>query len=312
MKKSFLFLITNLLWISIYAQSPNIPDGSFETGWTQYSFTGGDYWDYQNALFYTLNELYEEPLINVLTAYRETTNPQSGSYAMKLVSKAPPTFIPGAIGTISPDFIAEFLNNGGLDVRKNFAFVERPVALMGYYKYTPVAGDSAAIDFAVYQGDNELATALKIEKNMVSSWKDFYLPLNYQSEELPNKVKILFVASAGYDFDNLENCEGRENSTLYIDNVAFAYASGLIEPLLHSQPINCYPNPADAYLNFDFGQILQGDLWIYTIHGALVKKVHVTESTYRLNLSELKTGNYFYRFCNENVIVHTGKFEIVR
>lgn len=312
MKKIFVLLIMSVLFTSMMAQSPNIPDGGFEAGWTQYSFDGSSYWDYQNSIFYTLNELYEEPLINVLTTYRETTDPQQGSYAMKLVSKAPPTFIPGAFGTISPNFIEEFLNNGGLDVRKSFAFTEQPVALMGYYKYIPVAGDSAVIDFAVYRGNNELASAKIVEKNMLSSWKSFYIPLDYQTEELPDKVKILFVASAGYDFDNLENCKGRENSTLYIDNIAFAYTSGWVEPLLNTMKVECYPNPATSTLNLIFEKQLNAQLYIYAINGALIQQITVNDAQYQLSLINYKTGTYFYRLCDEKMILSTGKFEVVK
>lgn len=309
MKKWITFLFIGAISISLSAQ--NIPDGGFETGWTEYEHTSGNYWDYQNSLFYSLNELYEEPLIGVLSTYRET-DAQSGNYALKLVSKAPPTFIPGAIGTISPDFIQEFLNNGGLDVRKDFAFTEQPVALMGYYKYIPISGDSAAIDFAVYNGDVELAAYKKVEKSIVNSWTSFYLPLTYNTTDLPNKVKILFVASAAYDFANLENCQGRENSTLYIDNIAFAYASGLVEPLMNDFKVELFPNPAVDGLNFTFGEEVNAELLVYSITGALVTKQNVQGTQYRLNLSDIETGTYFYRLISDNTILTSGKFAVAK
>ena len=309
MKKWITFLFIGAISISLSAQ--NIPDGGFETGWTQYEHTSGNYWDYQNSLFYSLNELYEEPLIGVLSTYRET-DAQSGNYALKLVSKAPPTFIPGAIGTISPDFIQEFLNNGGLDVRKDFAFTEQPVALMGYYKYIPISGDSAAIDFAVYNGDVELAAYKKVEKSFVNSWTSFYLPLTYNTTDLPNKVKILFVASAAYDFANLENCQGRENSTLYIDNIAFAYASGLVESLMNDFQVQLFPNPAVDGLNFTFGEEVNAELLVYSITGALVAKQKVQETHYHLNLSDIETGTYFYRLISDNTILSSGKFAVAK
>ncbi len=310
MKKWITFLFIGAVSVSLSAQ--NIPDGGFETGWTQYEHTSGNYWDYQSSLFYSLNELYEEPLIGVLSTYRETANPQSGNYALKLVSKAPPTFIPGAIGTISPDFIQEFLDNGGLDVRKNFSFTEQPVALMGYYKYTPISGDSAAIDFAVYNGDVELAAYKKVEKSFVNNWTSFYLPLTYTTTDLPNKVKILFVASAAYDFANLQNCQGRENSTLYIDNIAFAYASGLVEPLMNNFKVQLFPNPAVDCLNFTFGEDVNAELFVYSITGALVAKQNVQGTNYSLNLSDIETGTYFYRLISNNTILNSGKFAVAK
>lgn len=310
MKKWITFLFIGAVSVSLSAQ--NIPDGGFETGWTQYEHTSGNYWDYQSSLFYSLNELYEEPLIGVLSTYRETANPQSGNYALKLVSKAPPTFIPGAIGTISPDFIQEFLDNGGLDVRKNFSFTEQPVALMGYYKYTPISGDSAAIDFAVYNGDVELAAYKKVEKSFVNNWTSFYLPLTYTTTDLPNKVKILFVASAAYDFANLQNCQGRENSTLYIDNIAFAYASGLVEPLMNNFKVQLFPNPAVDCLNFTFGEDVNAELFVYSITGALVAKQNVQGTNYSFNLSDIETGTYFYRLISNNTILNSGKFTVAK
>lgn len=306
MKKNVIFLLVSLLTFTLSAQT--IPDGSFETGWTEYNYSNESYWDYENSLFYSLNELYEEPLINVLTTYRETEDVQSGNYAIRLVSKSPPTFIPGAIGTISPNFIEEFLNNGGLDVRKDFVFLEQPVGLMGYYKYIPVAGDSAAIDFAVYHGETEIATNTKIEKNMISTWKEFYLPLTYQSTDIPNKVKILFVASAGYDFQNLENCKGRENSTLYIDNIAFAYASGMVEPLMNNLIVNLYPNPANHYVHLNFENSTTAEIQIFSIAGALVKTSTIRSNFYNLDVENWENGTYFYRIIANQVILAKGKF----
>ena len=203
-----------------------IPDGSFEADWKEYSAEKGKYMDYYSAAFTTLNLLYElpdDPLPGKLTAFR-STDAQDGQYSMKLTTAdlSGMILVPGAFGTLSRDFVGEFLNTGGITVKKEFKY--KPVALTGYYKYEPVNGDSAVIDMAIYNGTTEIATAVLKEKNAVSEWTPFTLTLNYTDASAnATHLKLLFIASGCYDFSKLQECQGQVGSTLYIDNLKFVY-----------------------------------------------------------------------------------------
>ena len=313
MKKLSLFLFAVMISTALFAQNI-IPDGSFENGWYKPANTVHNYDEYSSDLFYTLNELSEEPEVDVVTAYK-STDAQSGQYAVKLVSRQVPGFIliPGAMGTISHDFIGEYLDNYSLDARKDFVFTAQPQALQGYFKYVPVNGDSAAIEVGIYKDDNLLATKKFVTNEWFDEWTPFSVPLNYEDTTIiPNKVKILLVASAAYDFDNLEECAGQDGSTLLIDNISFLYKEGsgvgITENLTNRLSTKAFPIPATDNVTISWGVERNLEIVVFNIAGAVVAKENVNGSAYIMNLSNMETGNYFYRLVDGNNIVGSGKF----
>lgn len=311
MKKLFMFLLAGAFAMTTSAQTA-MPDGSFENAWIVNTCPNGDYNEYSSDLFTTLNFLYEMDDVGLLTAYKETSNPQDGSLCIKLVSKLSGVFLPGALGTIAPNFVQEYLDNNRLDVRRDYEFASQPQALTGYYKYTSVFGDSAAIEIGMYNNDELLAENKMIEYTNVGEWKSFRLPLVYGSEALPNKAKILFVASAGYDFANLENCQGEDGSTMWVDNIAFDYTDGLREPIPAVLKTSVFPVPATSGLTISWNENRNVEVVIYNVNGAMVAKQNVSGSQMQLNLSDLESGNYFYRLLDGKTILSSGKFVVTK
>lgn len=305
-----MFLLAGTFALTVSAQT--MPDGSFENDWVVNSCPNGDYNEYSSDLFTTLNFLYEMDDVGMLTAYKETNNPQDGNLCIKLVSKLSGVFLPGALGTIAPNFVQEYLDNNRLDVRRDFAFFEQPQALTGYYKYTSMFGDSAAIEIGMYHNDDLLAENKLLEYTNVGEWQSFRLPLVYGSEEMPNKAKILFVASAGYDFANLENCQGEDGSTMWVDNIAFDYTNGLREPIPAVLKTNVFPVPANSELTLAWNEERTVEIAIYNVNGALIAKQNVSGDHYQLNLSDFESGNYFYRLLDGNMILSSGKFVVAK
>ena len=314
MKKLSILLLAVAVSTALNAQNVNIPDGSFENGWYKPEGTVHNYDEYSSALFYTLNELSEEEQVDVVTAFK-STDAQDGQYAVKLVSRKVPGFIliPGAMGTISQDFIGEYLTNYSLDPRKDFAFTAQPQAMQGYFKYVPANGDSAAIEVGIFKDDELLATHKFVTTEWVDEWTAFNVPLEYEDTTvIPNKVKILLVASAAYDFDNLEDCQGQDNSTLYIDNISFLYKGengvGVRENLTNRLTVNTFPTPATDNVTLNWGVERNLEVVVFNIAGAVVAKENVTGSSCTLNLSNMETGNYFFRLVDGNTIIGSGKF----
>lgn len=292
-----------------------IPDGSFENSWYKPEMTSYD--EYKNALFYTLNELAEEPEVGAATTFK-STDAHTGNYALKLVSRDMGwILIPGAMGTINEDFIAEFLDEatgGSIDPRKEFTFTAQPTAFEGWYKYAPKKGDSSAVEVGIYHNDELLSGQKLVNNEIVDEWTKFTIPFNYSdSTVIPNKVKILFVASAGYDFADLQKCKGQDYSTLYIDDIAFLYSDptiGLREVLPHALNCTAYPIPATDNITLNWNADKNLQLVVYSITGAVVAQENVSGSSYTLNLSELESGNYFYRLIEGRNILGTGKFVV--
>lgn len=312
MKKTVLVVALFIFASSLFAQE--IVDGSFENNWTSVPSERGEYWDYENNLFRTLNSLYQLPTVPItteLTAFREGSNAQEGQYAIRLESAsfAGIVFVPGAFGTIGENVGAEYVATGGITIKTDFA--HQPLFLKGYYKYAPVAGDSASIELELSYHDEIIAHSLYIEKNAVNEWKAFSIPVTYSVPQAPTHLKLIFSSSAAYDFANLMNCAGQVGSALYIDNLSFQYdPEGLEEPLLGKQSVSVYPNPSSEMVHFDLGKKCNGQLVIYNMLGAEITRLDITNQIMEYNVSSLDAGNYFYRVIDGKTITSSGKFVV--
>lgn len=157
----------------------------------------------------------------------KTTDAYSGTYAAKLVSKnfCPSQnsciFIPGLLG-------ATVLDIPGQTIRLGKPYTDKPLRFTGFYRYYPVAGDSALIEVLLTKYNTSLgkrdtvAITKNILKNEVSTYTAFDYSLNYLNPGLtPDTVTILCVSSAGINFSSLTQCQGQPGSILYIDDIDF-------------------------------------------------------------------------------------------
>ena len=67
-----------------------------------------------------------------------------------------------------------------------------------------------------------------------------------------------------------------------------------------------YPNPTSGLINIDNSLISDKFVEIYNYQGSLTRSLHLTESTEKIDISDLKTGIYFLRFkdkANDNCII---------
>jgi hypothetical protein len=205
----------------------NFPDGQFEVGFTEKEGENGlKFDDYSNELLRTINDLYGLPTAlggpGPITTKKICSDIDS-RYALKITSYwmklgESNILIPGAIGTLSSNFISEFIEHDGAIGTKK-PFTQKPASFKGYMKYEPVAGDSAAIEITIYNGDNVIGSGKLIKKSAVSSYTLFEVPIIYTDASPATHISLIMSSSAGYNFSDLLNCKGQEASTLYIDRV---------------------------------------------------------------------------------------------
>lgn len=216
------------------AFTKQIVDGGFESCWYWQSTQNDTYLEYQSSVFLSLNMLHAlEDMIPGTTApfsaYCDSVTPHNGHFALKLVSgrihdeNNGELFLPGAIAPLNESFISEFLSDGNINVKR--PYTEKPTALKGYYKYTPVEGDTASIKIQMFNGDEVIAEGIFVESNTISGWTEFNIPItgeNY-STTTPTHISIIMSASAGYDFSNLMECVGKEGSALWVDDLELVF-----------------------------------------------------------------------------------------
>lgn len=317
--KKILFLVI-LFSISkmgcLTAQTPLI-DGDFETSWfTTTNWMGDEYDDFSNDMMHTINSLAElssDDMQILPTAYKDE-DAQNGTYAIRLVSShlvlgEMPIFIPGVVGTVGTSFIEEFLETGGINVTVDFP--DCPHSITGYYKTQLVDGDSSAIEFGLYNYTDEIYITKAIFGTSVSTWTPFTIeiPETYWASN-SNKIRLLFVSSAGYDFADLTNCEGQVGTTFWIDNVVFNYGSGITQNLFSDVKVNLYPNPTTDFIKFDFNKSIDGQLVIFNSLGQEVMNININDNSTIVNTESLSSGNYIYRLMNGKSIEASGKFVV--
>jgi len=302
---------------------PQLPDGSFETSWkTIPNPIGPPYEEFETDYFYTLNMLCTlEPAD--ITAQKENRDGyvQHGNYSIRLKSGKVTVgeediFLPGMVGTISKEFVPNFLDNDGKVPVYQLWEYPTPHAMEGYYRYDPVAGDSALIEIGfAYQETGEVFTAKKVIHNTVNSLQKFTVPIPKEYwGEVFDEIKVLFVASGGVNWDNLKECKGRLGSTLWVDQVTLNYTIGnsIKQNLFSTLKANAFPNPANEVLKIELNENFEGKIAVYNLSGSLILEENINGNQYLLNTSALASGNYFYRMLKENTIFAQGKFVVTK
>jgi len=319
---------------TLNAQQFHFPDGNFELHWVKLNSPYHEpYWEYQtpnpNAyFFYTLNSLVQlsnDQGIADLTAFRETTDVQSGQYCIRLTSGDVPVgdknvFLPGMVGTLNQDFVNEFLHGGdnSITTYKDWYGYDTPHAMEGYFKYKPVEGDSALIEISFYAGGTEpVVTSKQIIKETVNDWTRFrvVIPQEHWDRDFSD-IRILFVASAGVNFNDLQQCKGNKGSTLWIDNISLNYTyiipSGIKENSVSTLNATLFPNPASDLLNIELNENFTGTVSVYNMSGSLILEEKMTGTQTQINISTLAAGNYVYKLMNENTVFAQGKFVVTK
>ncbi len=298
--KKITSLLVVLFCLNFAVTAQSFPDGGFETSWTEHADPHPDedtYLNYSNYLVITLNSIRETwvtgEMETPITAFRDM-NPHGGDYAMRLVSRhfdmgEDEILIPGALGTFNENFMETFLAGDGISIYQNVEAAfddEYPIGITGFYKYAPLNGDSASIEMGyrnvISGGYEELTHRKMVITEEVNDWTSFTVEVDRSivaDNPIIDEMSLIFVGSANYDFYELTNCQGHEYSTLWLDDVAFVYASGLKEYITPRLQVNTFPNPSVDVVNIQLDKEFSGEVVVYNLQGATMAKQAVNNST---------------------------------
>jgi hypothetical protein len=302
-------------------QTHPLPDLSFEYSWKECtSPICPPYEDFDNDYFYTLNSLCELEAAD-LTALKENRKEyvQHGNYSIQLKSGKVTVgiediFLPGMVGTLGKEFVPEFLDGGSITVYQLWEY-DTPHFMEGYYRYDPKAGDSAYIEIGfANQGVGEIFSVKKMIYNTVNQLEKFSLPIPKEFwGEVFDEIKVLFVASAAVNWENLKDCRGQYGSTLWVDNVTLEYRpDGIKQNIFSTLKTNAFPNPTTEVLNIELNEDFAGKVVVYNLTGSKVLEENINGTQCQLNTSALATGNYVYKLMNDNTIFAQGKFVVTK
>ena len=223
--KRLMLLLSGFLGDGVLYSQGQIPNGEFEA-WTTPPFAS--YEEPNGGWWTTLNTLKS---IGGPETVQKTTDVHGGNFAAVLTTKQWGTLtIPGLL--VSGEFDIQnpsFLVQGQ-------PFTDLPQAFQGWFKYSPVGGDSAGLAALLtrwnsnLQKRDTLAQAAWVVTSAYPSWAAFDLPFAYfQTGISPDSILVAMVSSG-----DGQNFKGQVGSTLWIDDVRLEYPTS--RPALEVAP----------------------------------------------------------------------------
>lgn len=242
MKKNLLLLFLIYISVTVYSQTPSIPNGNFEQ-WTTSS------WEYPQNYprnSNTDNFFYYHLPTNVT----KTTDVFHGTYAVKLAT------IAGGADTA----VGYFLNgnpNGDPSVwTGGMAYNQKPTGFRGYFKYNVATADSATIIMAFSKNGVNIGSYMFNIGGIHSTYTLFNYTLTPALAQTPDSVLVAFVSSK--ISATQQKPSGIPGSTLYIDSVSFTGVTG--QPALMNGDFELwqtqtYDSPDNWYIQSGGGDV---------------------------------------------------------
>lgn len=320
MKKLVLLaMLLPLAWGGLQAQTQDslFSDPGFDYWESGEGQDGVTYDDLMDPFWGSLNELATLPpdmFTGPVTLFKDAGRsgeaedfaPRMESSSMVFGGEGMELFIPGVVGTIDVDF-------ANIDATLGYPFTSRPLGMKGYMKYAPVNGDSASIFVELKRYNEDLGMSQMIGrgelifKEAVADWTEFDLTIEYKSQVQPDSITVLFVASAGYNFDNFLACQGQKGSSLWVDDVQLYYEEATPEPDPSANEnaalaaSRLYPNPsADGRFNLQLSEACR--VQVLSVTGQLLQDQEMAAGVQALDLSKYAPAYYVVRLSNEKGI----------
>jgi hypothetical protein len=304
MKKIYLSILSFAIGLSVDAQS--LPNMDLEL-WTN----AGNY-EQPNGLWATAN-----PIVNLLPAVIPATTTKSsdahgGSFSARMESKNWPIANILITGTLANGIFDAQSTNPATALKRGTPFTARPTAFRGWYKYSPVNGDSCAVYawLTKWNGAARDTVGIALLANYsqaVSAWTAFDLPFDYRSADTPDSISIVCASSyAG------QSLAGQVGSTLWVDDLEIVFATGLVDVLSPEYRVTCYPVPATERVHFrlDRPAKVGTRIQVYSAMGARIAETPVLGDGGSVSVSDLAAGTYHYLITDSQTALASGTFQV--
>lgn len=297
-------LCASLLSLGLRAQS--LPNMDLEL-WT-------DYGNYENpdGGWATAN-----PIVNLLPGVipettTKSTDAHGGSYSARMESKNWPIANILITGTLANGVFDAQSTNPATALKRGSPFTARPDAFRGWYKYSPVSGDSCAVYawLTKWNGSARDTVGIALLANYsqaVSAWTAFDLPFVYKSAATPDSISIVCASSfAG------QSLAGQVGSTLWVDDLELGYATGLVDVLSPEFRVTTYPVPAQDRVTFRLDRPAKAGthIRVYSALGAWVATVAVAGEEASIPVAGLAAGSYHYILADATTKLASGTFQV--
>jgi len=291
-----------LIFICGILNSTAQPNGGFENWHTEYSYQIPDNWQTENMLSILTP--------NPLSVFKATgIDKHSGNYAVKLktiyVSNNPyPNIIQDTVGVIFTGKI----NTSPPSIIYGYPYVGRPAKLEFYSKYFPVGNDYAMVTVGLFKWNGTSRDTIAFNRMQIppsASYNHYIVNLGYNSSVISDSAFIGFSSSW--------NDTARQNSTLYLDDVAFIGWVGIEEHNFFSDKVKIFPNPAAEIVNIIAEVDEANNVKVIDDSGKEIGIFKIQNYRVSINTSLFAVGFYFYEIRDKkDQILTNGKFNVIR
>jgi hypothetical protein len=320
MKKLLTILIVTLLiGISGISQTSNLPNGNLNDWYFAVHTTheGGGFYEPGGGFFSTLNILDTIATPPGLTCFR-SDEVHSGTYAARLLTQQIDILqilIPGVIGTLSLNWA---VLNATLGVP--YTYVSRAKSFQGWYKSTPLNGDSAGALITLSKWNpithqrDIIGSKQLVFKGTVSDYTFFDADIVYQDPTTqPDSITILLLSSAGYNTANMMGSVGRVGSQAWFDDVTITDVNGFHYQLMPEVGVKLFPNPTSSVLIVELEkEIKDAQFIISSLEGKDLYTTPLSQVRNQVSVTSLHPGNYYYKVSDGKTILNSGSFIIAR
>ncbi len=299
-KSAVLFSTLYSLFLNINAQ----PNNGFENWSTVNSIQEPDDWQTFNYLSLTTPQ-------NPISVFKATgLDKHSGIYALKIKTVY---LNNNLLSPLLPD-TSGYIFTGKINISPpsleyGYLYTGRPSKFEFYSKYIPVGNDKAGVRVALTKWNGISSDTIAFGEMEIPpdfSYNLYQVNLSYFSSALPDTAIIGFSSS----FDvNL----ARQNSTLFIDDIAFTGSVGIEYDQIYAGGIKSFPNPATDKITIlarfnESDNILIIDAW-----GRLAGNYKIKNYAAEINTCLFEAGIYFYSIRDKkNTILTGGKFNVIK
>lgn len=246
---------------------------------------------------------------NFTTVTQQTTNPHSGTSCARVVTITNNIFLVGPVtmpGILTlGDVVIDVLNQTG-GVTGGVPVTGLPKFLKGFYKYTPMSGDSAIIGIGLTRwngtGADTVGYSYKTFGGLVTNWTEFSIPIEYTSPNWPDSMNIMMVSS------NLLRNIMFNGSALQVDDILLEYSGVAVHDIGLDKQCFVYEG-AEGMLFVKTPSLTPLRITIFSLNGMEAGgMLDCNAEINRLPVAHLHSGIYVAHVTLPNNVVKTVKF----
>lgn len=292
--------------IPVTGFAQQIPNGDMET-WVAIGTSAKEKpegWDTPDVLGEVLFGLPESDVVD-----KKSTDAHSGTFSAELTTKEltlpliGPLTIPGtlALGTI----VFQTMPTISAGVVGGYPMSEAPDSFLGFYKYSPAAGDSMNIAVIAKKDGVQIGGGQMKDPTTVTEWTAFNVPITYAGGMTPDTIQIIISSSGGFS-------SAVPGSVLKVDGMAFTGLVSADDIADADVDMDVYPNPASDVITMVNPLQSNATLEIFSLTGEKLNEVNMTSGSNVINVEAYASGIYLYRLNDNGNYVSAGKFQVAR